>query len=127
MRRGASRRACVVAAVCVWCGMDVVAVVFLFPLLRMGMFGVGFAAVVTVAGMVYLLRLRLSWQGTAIVATTLRCIDVSRTGFARAVSTAVSWSDVTVVSARVILLSPHCLVSAQFASTWQRNMRFLLC
>ncbi len=72
---------------------------FFFPLLRMGMFGVGFAAVVTVAGMVYLLRLRLSWQSTAIVATTLRCIDVHRAGFARAVSTAVPWSDVTVVSA----------------------------
>lgn len=71
---------------------------FFFPLLRLGLFGFFLAAFVALGGFVYLLRLRSSWFRTGIVATTLRCIDVSCRGFAPATVVAAPWSDVTVVS-----------------------------
>lgn len=71
---------------------------FFFPLLRLGVFGFVFAALLAIGGLVYLLNLRSSWFGTALLVTTLRCIDVSRRGFAPATVVAVPWSDVTVVS-----------------------------
>lgn len=71
---------------------------FFFPLLRLGLFGFVFAALLAMSGLVYLLNLRSSWYGTAIVATTHRCIDIHRRGLAPATVVAVPWSDVTVVS-----------------------------
>lgn len=78
---------------------------FFFPLLRLGFFGFVFAALLAIGGLVYLLNLRASWFGTGIVATTLRCIDVSRRGFAPSTIVAVPWEDVTVVS-----LAPRSLL-----------------
>lgn len=71
---------------------------FFFSLLRMGMFGAFFSVVLTMGGLVYLVRLRKAWYGTAIVATTLRCIDVECRGFRKGTAVAVPWSDVTVIS-----------------------------
>ncbi len=71
---------------------------FFFPLLRLGLFGLVFAGLLTLGGCVYLFHLRSSWLGTGLIATTLRCIDVSRRGFAPATVVAVPWSDATIIS-----------------------------
>lgn len=70
---------------------------FFFPLLRMGWFGGAVAVVLTLGGLVYLMRVRTSWFGTAIVATTHRCIDVTRKGFAKGTAVSVPWEDVAAV------------------------------
>lgn len=72
---------------------------FFFPLLRLGSFGIFFAAMLASSGLAYLFRLRVSWYHTALVATTTRVIDVHRRGFAPAVIVAAPWTDVTVISA----------------------------
>lgn len=78
---------------------------FFFPLLRLGVSGFVLVVLFALGGLLYLLNLRSSWFGTGIVATTHRCIDVSRRGFAPATVVAVPWSDVTVVS-----LAPRSLL-----------------
>lgn len=70
---------------------------FFFPLLRMGFFGLGFGAALFVSAFVYLFSLRATWHGSALVVTTLRCIDVTRHGFRRAVVVAVPWKLVIAV------------------------------
>lgn len=73
---------------------------FFFPLLRLGWFGLGFAALLALGGLVYLCALRAAWHGTALVLTTERCIDVERRGFAPPRIVAVPWRSVTGVHVR---------------------------
>ncbi len=70
---------------------------FFFSLLRMGVFGLGFGAALTLSALLYLFSLRATWHGSALVVTTLRCIDVTRRGFRRAIIAAVPWKSVTAV------------------------------
>lgn len=83
---------------------------FLFPLLRLHWLGVLCVGLLTLSGMLFLLQSRARWLGSALVLTNLRCVDVTRQGFAAPIITSVPWSDI-----QEIVVAP--------ARLWQRVLR----
>lgn len=71
----------------------------LFPLLRLGKFGVVFAVLLGVSGVAYLVSIRATWYGTALLLTNQRCVDVVRRGLGPPSVTFVPWSAVAGVRA----------------------------